>query len=132
MSVTAYTDGSCQPNPGRGGYGAVLLHNNQTFYLQGCANHTTNNRMELMAVLEALRFLPFEKEFDIYSDSLNVVNCAQGIWKRKANLDLWTKYDQLTKDKTIHLTWVRGHDGDHYNEIAHNLAHKAASQAKLK
>jgi ribonuclease HI len=82
---------------------------------------TTNNRMELLAVIEALRFIE-ASHVAIYTDSLWVLNCAKGSWKRKANLDMWKEFDQVACKKTIDWNWVRGHNGDTNNERVDKLA----------
>lgn len=118
-----YTDGSCLRNPGPGGW-AFAVVDTDTF-CSGGEYKTTNNRMELQAVIEALIFLP-DQGLDIYTDSLWVLNCAQGLWKRKANLDLWNEFDRLSKNRTLTWNWVRGHNGDKYNEAVDKLARKKA------
>ena len=74
------------------------------------------------AVIEALQQLDFAKKFLIYSDSLYVINCAQGKWKRKKNIELWKKYDIYAAGKDIIFKWVKGHNGNHYNELVDRLA----------
>ena len=116
-----YTDGSCNPNPGRGGWGFIVLGHRGEFEVYGHVKNTTNNRMELTAVIEALKFSN-SKQVKIYSDSQLTIKCAQGIWKRKVNLDLWEEFDHVAKKRTIVWEWVRGHNGDVYNERVDKLA----------
>ena len=79
--VTIYTDGACSGNPGPGGWGAILMYNGNKKELFGASNDTTNNIMEITAVLEALKALKFPCEVDLYSDSAYVVNCFNQGWK---------------------------------------------------
>ena len=128
MAQIIYTDGSCMPNPGPGGYGFVVLptkNDRHEWHVSGGEeNTTTNNRMELTAVIEALKFCHDQKNFVIYSDSMYVINCAQGKWQRKKNVDLWQEYSSASKDKNISWIWVKGHSNDYYNEIVDALAKK--------
>jgi ribonuclease HI len=120
-----YTDGSCTPNPGRGGWGFILvgLREEPDWFVNGGSIQTTNNQMEVMAVIEALKFCNGSiNRFKIFSDSQYVINCAQGKWKRKKNMDLWKKFDIVSKGKTIRWEWVKAHNGDHYNEKVDLLA----------
>ena len=128
MTQIIYTDGSCIPNPGPGGYGFVVLPTKKNQYewhvSGGEENTTTNNRMELTAVIEALKFCYDQKKFLIYSDSMYVINCAQGKWKKKKNEDLWNEYSSVSKGKNISWVWVKGHSKNYYNEIVDTLAKK--------
>jgi ribonuclease HI len=129
-----YTDGSCIPNPGPGGWAFVILPSKNDveqneWHISGGEHNSTNNRMELTAVIEALKFDDNIK-FHIYSDSKYVINCCKGLWKRKKNIDLWEKYNKVSKNKKIIWTWVNAHTGDKYNEIVDKLAKKEAKEAK--
>ena len=119
-----YTDGSCQPNPGPGGYGIVVVnHSEGEWHISGGEdNKTTNNRMELTAVIEALKFAHDFKRVKIVSDSTYVIKCAKGEWSRGSNSDLWREYEKVSKGKDIAWEWVKGHSGDKYNEIVDFLA----------
>jgi ribonuclease HI len=132
--VTIYTDGGCDPNPGVGGWAAVLLHGGTTRELSGGEDATTNNRMELTAAIRALEALKQPCKVEIYTDSQYV---QRGItewiagWKRKGwrrrggavkNVDLWQALDALAGEHKVTWKWVRGHDGNHYNEICDELA----------
>jgi ribonuclease HI len=129
-----YTDGSCMPNPGPGGWGFVVLpfdsNDPNEWHVSGGNDQTTNNRMELTAVIEALDFVKNKNSYRIYSDSMYVIKCAQGIWARKKNIDLWRTYEKVSKNKKIEWVWVKAHNGDKYNEIVDKLAKKEAKSKK--
>ena len=128
--MSIYTDGSCLKNPGgKGGWAFVLLENDEEIYGSGSESSTTNNRMELVAVIEALKFVK-NNNYNIFSDSKLTINCAQNIWKRKANLDLWQEYDIVSKNKKIIWYWVRSHNGNKYNELVDKLAKDEAKKNK--
>ena len=99
MTLIVYTDGSCAPtNPGPGGWAFVLIdYEEHEWHVSGGEKHSTNNRMELTAVIQALDFSPKIKKYLIYSDSMYVINCAKGKWARKKNKDLWKEYDKAIK-----------------------------------
>lgn len=139
-SVTVYTDGACKGNPGLGGWGVYLKYGEHEKFLKGGEKHTTNNRMELCAVIEALKALKFSCSVELYTDSKYVqkgVNEWLEGWKkngwRKAdkspllNVDLWQALDQEIKNHTIRWHWVKGHSGDYGNEIADRLANEGVS-----
>lgn len=125
-----YTDGSCLRNPGPGGWAYLVVWPERAMEREGSGGEalTTNNRMELRAVIEALVFIESHGSpcIHLYTDSLWVLNCAQGKWKRKANLDLWKEYDQVSCDKRVVYHWVRGHNGHVNNERVDKLARKKA------
>ena len=122
-----YTDGSCLNNPGKGGWAFVFIKNNKIKLISsGAEKNTTNNRMELIAVIKALQCNK-KKNVNLYSDSKLTINCAKRIWKRKANLDLWSKYDLVSSNVIINYVWVKAHNGNVYNELVDKLAHKEAS-----
>lgn len=116
-----YSDGSCINNPGKGGWAFLAIEQNIEWYVSGYEEHTTNNRMELLAVIEALLFI-LNDNCTIYSDSKYVINCASGKWRRNSNLDLWEKFDIASKNKCITWNWVKGHSGNKFNEIVDNIA----------
>ena len=137
--IKIYTDGACKGNPGPGGWGAVLIYNDQEKHIFGSEKNTTNNQMELKAPIEALLMLKDANnyEIEIYTDSIYVKNgitiwihnWIKSDWKlsNKApvkNKDLWQKLYDLTKRANITWHWVRGHNGDKYNELADMLANK--------
>ena len=116
-----YTDGSCRDKIG--GYAFIILKDDLEISWSEKVHDTTNNRMELLAVIEALRCLESTTEpCDIYSDSQLVINCAKKIWKRNKNLDLWEEYDIISQKHSINFIWVKGHSGDFYNEKCDKLA----------
>lgn len=120
--LVIYTDGSCIGNPGKGGWAYIAITSDIDIYANGYSEHTTNNIMELTAVIEALTSFSDTNKIHIYSDSQYVINCAQGKWKRKKNIELWEKYDKIASGKTIKFTWVKGHNGNYYNDFVDNLA----------
>jgi ribonuclease HI len=131
--IEIYTDGSCKENVG--GYAFVILFpNNLEIHWSDSVHPTTNNRMELTAVIEALKTLlsttttKEEQQITIYSDSLWVINCAQNLWKRNKNLDLWEEYNSLSqKYNNIHFIKVKAHSGNFYNEICDKMAYNEIS-----
>lgn len=138
--VTIYTDGACLGNPGVGGWGAILISGKNEKRINGNEKETTNNRMELMAAIEALNVLKKSCEVKLYTDSSYVKNgITQWLpnwkarnWKTAAkkpvkNADLWQLLDQATQRHRISWHWVKGHSGDHYNDIADELATTAAA-----
>lgn len=128
-----YTDGSCLKNPnGPGGWCFVLIDNDHDWIMSDGDPSTTNNRMELKAVIESLKMIKEKESCIIYSDSKLVINCATGIWKRNKNLDLWKEYDIISKNKIITYEWVKGHSGNKYNEIVDKFAKEEAEKIKLK
>ena len=120
--IIIYTDGSCKPNPGKGGWAYIALEDNYEIHNSGRDNYTTNNVMELTAVINAIRDFPSYKEYHIYSDSQYVIKCAEGTYQRKKNTELWKEYDSVTHGKKVVFTWVKGHNGDKYNEMVDFLA----------
>ncbi len=135
--VTIYTDGACEPNPGPGGWGALLISGPHEKELSGSEAHTTNNRMELTAAVQALGTLKEPRQVDIYTDSEYL---RRGItewlpdwrrrgWKRKtgklANIDLWQALEARLKSHSVTWHWVRGHATDRLNQRVDNLARKA-------
>lgn len=137
--ITIHTDGSCLGNPGRGGWAALLQWGEHEKELTGGEAHTTNNRMELTAALEALRALKKPSTVDLYSDSQYLRNgITQWIhgwqkngWKTAAkkpvlNADIWQALLEAEKPHTVRWHWVRGHDGHAENERVDALARRAA------
>lgn len=123
MTLILYTDGACSGNPGKGGWGCIAIDNDKEYTLSGYDDNTTNNRMELNAVIEGLKKFPNYNKYIIYSDSKYVINFCTGIWKKlKTNHDLWLILRDLVKGKNICWLWVKGHSGDKYNDIADKLA----------
>lgn len=144
-NVDIYTDGACRGNPGKGGYGTVLVYNGIEKELSAGYSLTTNNRMELMAAIVGLEALKEPCNVTLYSDSKYLVDAitlgwAEGWQKRgwrKAdkqpalNADLWKKLLGLLKVHNVTLVWVKGHAGHAYNERCDSLATTAADGDKL-
>ena len=125
-----FTDGSCLKNPkGPGGLAFTLIENGEQWTLLGGESSTTNNRMELMAVIEALDFAQ-GNEYIIHTDSELTMKCATGVYKRKANKDLWDEYDRALGSKKINWVWIKAHNGNRLNEYVDRLARKEAEMLK--
>lgn len=134
--INIYTDGACSGNPGPGGWGAVLVYNDIEKELSGSEKSTTNNRMELTAVIEALNTLNQPCEVTLTTDSKYVCDAINKEWVygwkrnnwRKAdkkpalNVDLWEKLLELLETHKVEFVWVKGHNGHKYNEICDKLA----------
>lgn len=135
-SVEIYTDGACSGNPGPGGWGAILCYNGREKELSGGEKNTTNNRMELTAVISALEALKEPCEVELYSDSKYVIDALSKGWakawqkknwiksdkKPALNPDLWEKLLSLTDIHTVHYHWVKGHADNEYNNRCDKLA----------
>lgn len=133
--VQLYTDGACRGNPGRGGWGAILVYGKYEKEMSGGERETTNNRMELLAAISGLEALKEPCRVTLYSDSKYVVDAflegwveswrSHG-WKRGRdelkNPDLWQRLYDLTKRHEVNFIWVKGHDGHAYNERCDALA----------
>jgi ribonuclease HI len=136
--ITLFSDGSALGNPGPGGYGAILRFGNKEREISGGEAHTTNNRMELLAVIEGLRVLKEPCDVEIISDSSYVVkgiNEWLEAWikrdfKKVKNPDLWMEYIEVSKPHKINATWVRGHNGHAENERCDILAKQEAQKMK--
>ena len=128
--IVIHTDGACKGNPGPGGWGTVIEQNGSQQKLSGSEPQTTNNRMEMTAVIKGLEAVDPSAKVLISSDSTYVINTMTKGWKRKANHDLWDQLDRLVKNRDISWRWVRGHSGDRGNELADALATKEAGTAK--
>ena len=126
--IEIYTDGSSLGNPGPGGWAAIIVEGGSERPLSGGEAHTTNNRMEMLAVVEGLRALPESAEATVFSDSQYVVNTMTKNWKRKANQDLWAKMDSEVGKRKVKWRWVRGHAGHPMNEKADKLAVQEAKK----
>ena len=125
QNIDIYTDGSCIPNPGKGGWAWIAIFSDgKEIQNSGSKQNTTNNYMEISAVLNCLTFFQNYKDYvlDIYSDSQLVINCSQKLWKRNKNLELWKQYDELSKNLNIKWNWVKAHSGNKYNDIVDSLA----------
>ncbi len=134
--VDIYTDGACRNNPGRGGWGAILVYEGREKELSGGDPLTTNNRMELSAVIAALCALKEPCEVKLTTDSQYVVNAIEKGWleswqkngwrksdkSKVLNIDLWEKLILLLDTHSVSFVWVRGHNGHPYNERCDALA----------
>ena len=139
--VTIYTDGACSGNPGKGGWGAILIYAKEKKYISGSKQLTTNNQMELTATIEALKAILNPINIALYTDSQYVKNGITSWifnWKKNgwktankkpvANKDLWIELEKYVDFHSVNWFWVKGHSGDHYNEIADELAVKAMNE----
>ncbi|MFN3240983.1 MAG: ribonuclease HI [Planctomycetota bacterium] len=143
--VTIYSDGACLGNPGRGGYGTVMLFGDHRKELQQGYRLTTNNRMELLGAIVGLEALSRPCAVDLYSDSTYVVNAMSkgwlAGWQKRGwktaskqpvkNQDLWRRLIAAVADHEVRWHWVKGHSGDPENERCDTLAVEAANGAGL-
>jgi ribonuclease HI len=137
MNIIIYTDGGCIPNPGRGGWAALIRYPDREVELSGAENNSTNNRMELMAAINGLDSLNGSPQVQVFTDSEYLKkgitewlpNWRKRGWKRKggtlANQDLWMRLDSLTQKFQIEWKWVRGHAGNILNEKVDRLVRQA-------
>lgn len=142
--VEIFTDGACQGNPGPGGWGSILRYNNHEKEISGGEKYTTNNRMEITAVLEAIRLLKEPCNITLYSDSQYVCNAIEKGWAKKwrsncwmrtkkdpaINADLWEQLLTIIEKHNLNIVWVKGHAGHPENERCDQLAVAAAQKAK--
>ena len=124
--IEIYTDGACLNNPGPGGWGAIILENGIKTAIGGNEKKTTNNRMELTAVIEGLKKISKNTPVKIFSDSTYVINTMTKNWKRNKNKDLWNLLDNQVLDRKIEWQWVKGHAGNRFNEEADHIAYNEA------
>lgn len=127
-----YTDGACIGNPGPGGWAAIVVDNGTIRMLSGGNRSTTNNRMEITAVIEGLKAVPESSDVTVFSDSQYVVFTMTRGWKRNRNHDLWEVLDDLVSKRKVYWEWVRGHVGHPLNEMADRLAHQEAKNGVRK
>jgi len=142
LNITIYTDGAARGNPGPGGYGVVLLSGQFRKELSDGFELTTNNRMELLAVIVGLEVLKIENsQVTIYSDSKYVVDAVEKGWiwnwikirfKGKKNEDLWLRFVKIHQKHQVKLVWVKGHASIPENERCDQLAVQASMQPNLK
>lgn len=139
--IHIYTDGACRGNPGPGGWGAILRHGQHEKHLFGAQTHTTNNRMELMAAIEAITAIKEPCQIELTTDSQYL---RKGItewihqWKKNRwrtaskqpvkNQDLWETLDHLIQTHQVHWHWIKGHSGHPENELADSLANRAIDE----
>ncbi|GLQ25021.1 ribonuclease HI [Algimonas ampicilliniresistens] len=146
-ALVIYTDGACSGNPGPGGWGVVMFHGSKQKELKGGDPDTTNNRMEMQAVIEALKAIKpsWSGKTVLFSDSTYVLKGLQEWmpgWKKRGwktaakkpvkNVDLWKELDELAAARKIDWRWVKGHAGDFGNERADALASEGVPKAKRK
>tara|TARA_B100000579_G_C22640462_1_gene761168 strand:- start:60 stop:500 length:441 start_codon:yes stop_codon:yes gene_type:complete len=139
-TINIWTDGACSGNPGPGGWGVFIKYNNSEKKLSGSEKNTTNNRMEMVAVINALQFIEIQSSINLFTDSKYV---KDGItkwihgWKKNnwinsqkkevKNKDLWIELDTLSQKHRVQWIWVKGHSGNIENDIADELATQAIS-----
>ena len=141
--VIIYTDGACSGNPGKGGWGALLICGEKRREIHGGEQDTTNNKMELRAVIEALSLLKYKCDVEVWTDSQYVKNgITEWIfgWKKNGwknsqkqpvkNKDLWVKLDELCSLHNISWNWVKGHNGHIENERVDELARQGIAELK--
>ena len=137
--IKIYTDGSCLGNPGNGGWAAIILNDGKKTELKGSKKDTTNNQMELLAPIEALKKIPKGSKVQIFTDSKYVKsgitewihNWKKNDWKTAnkqpvKNKDLWNELDLMNNEFDIKWTWVKGHSSDRLNNEVDLIARKAA------
>ena len=139
--IVIYTDGAASGNPGPGGYGVVMKYGGHRKELSGGFRRTTNNRMELLAVIVALEQLKYrDSEATVYSDSRYVCEAVNQKWlfgwerkgfKKKKNPDLWKRFLELYRNHRITLVWIKGHDNNPENERCDRLAVAASRKGQL-
>ena len=137
--IKIYTDGSCLGNPGNGGWAAIIIDDKKKIQIKGSKKDTTNNQMELLATIKALKKIPKGSNVQIFTDSKYVKsgitewihNWKKNGWKTASkqpvkNKDLWTELDQMTNEFQIKWSWVKGHSTDVLNNEVDLIARKAA------
>ena len=135
MKFKIYTDGACSGNPGKGGWAAIILDGKSQYNISGSENKTTNNRMELMAPIKALKKIKTESEVIIYTDSRYVKdgitewikkwklnNWKNSNKKKVKNKDLWIKLDNSCRKHNVIWRWVKAHAGNKFNNLVDELA----------
>jgi ribonuclease HI len=140
--ITVYTDGAAKGNPGPGGFGVVMIFGNKRREISGGFRHTTNNRMELLAIIVALEAVKRpELKVKVYTDSKYVCDSVQKRWvwswqkkgwKGKKNVDLWQRFLKIYAKVDVEMEWVKGHSGIKENERCDQLAVKASEGKNLK
>ena len=139
--VNLYTDGACRGNPGRGGWGAILVYGKYEKEMSGGEEETTNNRMELTAAIEGLSALKEPCRVTLYSDSKYLIDAYEQGWiygwekanwraGKVKNPDLWQKMLALTRIHEVSFVWVKGHNGHDYNERCDQMAVSEANKFK--
>lgn len=137
--IEIYSDGSCIGNPGPGGWAAIIMFGGKEESLAGSEKDSTNNRMEMMAIIKALEWIRDSSGLShedlhnhkilVHSDSNLIIQTLNQGWKRKANTDLWAEMDRLRAWLDIEWKWVKAHADNEYNNLVDQLAFKAAQKA---
>ena len=141
--IKIYTDGSCLGNPGNGGWAAIIIDGKKKIQIKGSKKDTTNNQMELLAPIKALKKIPKGSNVQIFTDSKYVKsgitewihNWKKNGWKTASkqpvkNKDLWTELDQMTNEFQIKWSWVKGHSTDVLNNEVDLIAREAANSKR--
>jgi len=139
--ITIYTDGAARGNPGPGGYGVVLISGKHRLELSDGYRLTTNNRMELMAVIAGLEALKIQgSDVTVYTDSKYVADAVEQGWvfqweskffKKKKNPDLWMRFLKVYREHKVRFVWIKGHDNNKENEVCDRMAVEASGRKKL-
>lgn len=133
MEINIFTDGSSLGNPGPGGYAAILQYKGREKIIKGGEVNTTNNRMEIRAIIEALKILKEKsKKIRVHSDSTLLISTMTKGWKKKENLDLWKKLEKLVMGQEIQWIWVKGHADHKENNRVDMLAVSEAKKMQKK
>ena len=142
-TIKIFTDGACKGNPGLGGWGALIIENGKETEIYGGSFNTTNNKMELTATIEALKYFQDSKIIEVYTDSKYVKNgitdwinnWKKNGWKNASkksvkNSELWIELDKMTSHHEVSWYWVKGHSNHRENDIADALANKGIDELK--
>ena len=124
--IDIYVDGACVGNPGPGGWAAIIVDGAKRRELKGWEENTTNNRMEIMAAIKGLEQTPTGSHVTIHSDSQYLVSTMTQNWRRRANIELWHKLDELVAERSVDWVWLKGHNDHPENERADRLANEMA------
>jgi ribonuclease HI len=120
--IKLYTDGACSGNPGPGGWASIIINGDYIHKISGSDKSTTNNRMEIIAVIEGLKMINETSKVEVITDSAYVVNTMTKGWKRNKNQDLWEELDNLVFKRDVKFTWVKGHASNQYNNECDKMA----------
>ena len=120
--IKLYTDGACSGNPGPGGWASIIINGDYIHKISGSDKSTTNNRMEIIAVIEGLKMTSEASKVEVITDSAYVVNTMTKGWKRNKNQDLWGELDTLVSNRDVKFTWVKGHASNQYNNECDKMA----------
>ena len=120
--IKLYTDGACSGNPGPGGWASIIINGDYIHKISGSDKSTTNNRMEIIAVIEGLKMISEASKVEVITDSAYVVNTMTKGWKRNKNQDLWGELDILVSKHDVKFTWVKGHASNQYNNECDKMA----------